>query len=315
MLELVYKDREDRAARYSMNIIYLVLFGLSWGLTVPLIKIAVSAGHHPLGLLFWQMFLSALMLGLYLLVKRQRLPLSRTAIVYYLIIAVIGTLIPNSFSLVATSKLPAGIMAIVIATVPIMSLFIALLARLERFSWQRSLGVVLGVCALMLIALPEAGLPDPAMAPWMLVALIAPLCYAIEGNFVSARGPRELSPVVTLFGASVLGSAFLAPIVWLNGYGVSMTSGMDKSLWALLGSSVGHVIAYCGYLWLLARAGAVFTSQVAYVVTLTGVLGAVLMLGERYGILVWAAVALMLLGVSLVRPVVVGDEALVSTPQ
>lgn len=296
-----------------MNSLFLILVGLSWGMSVPLIKIAVSAGHHPLGLLFWQMFFSALILGLYLLIKRQPLLLSLSALRYYVIIAVIGTLIPNSFSLQATGKLPAGIMAITIATVPIMSLCVALLARLEAFSWQRSMGVLLGVTALMLIALPEASLPDPELAPWLLVALIAPLCYAIEGNFVSARGPRELTPIMTLFCASCLGAGFLAPIVWLNGYGVSMTAGMDASRWALLGSSLGHMFAYTGYLWLLGRAGAVFTSQVAYVVTLTGVAGSVLMLGEQYGALVWLSVALILLAVSLVRPVETGTKLPVSS--
>ena len=296
-----------------MNFLILILLGLSWGMSLPLIKIAVSAGHHPLGLLFWQMFLSALILGLYLLIKRQPLMLSLSAIRYYVIIAVIGTLIPNSFSLIATDKLPAGIMAITIATVPIMSLCVALLARLETFSWKRSVGVLLGVTALMLIALPETSLPDPKLAPWLLVALIAPLCYAIEGNFVSARGPRELHPVMTLFCASCLGSAFLAPIVWLNGYSVSMTAGLDASRWALLGSSLGHMFAYTGYLWLLGRAGAVFSSQVAYVVTLTGVVGSVLMLGEQYGVLVWLAVVLMLLAVSLVRPVETGTKLPVSS--
>lgn len=285
-----------------LNLILLVFFGLSWGLTMPLTKIAVSAGHHPLGLIFWQMLFASVVLGGYLLLRRRPVPLTRRALFYYLIIAVIGTLIPNSFSLLATSKLPAGIMAIAIATVPMTSLCVALIARLESFSWLRSLGVILGVCALILLAVPEASLPDATMAPWLLVALIAPLCYAIEGNFVAARGPSNLSPVVTLFGASCIGVVLLTPVVWLTDLHVSLTGQWDASRWALLGSSAGHVIAYTGYLWLLSRAGAVFTSQIAYVVTLTGVLGAVFLLGERYGLTVWLAVGLMLSGLALVKP-------------
>lgn len=269
---------------------------------MPLVKIAIEAGHHPLGLITWQMFFAAITLGIFLLIKKQAVARSAVAMKYYIVIAFIGTLIPNTFSLFATDHLPAGIMAIIIATVPMMSLTVALIARIEAFSWMRTVGVILGVVALLLIALPDASLPDPSKAPWLLVALIAPLCYAIEGNFVAARAPIKLSPLVTLFGASVIGTLFITPIVWFGDMTVSFTGAWDISHWAIIGSAVGHVAAYSGYLWLLGRAGAVFTSQIGYVVTLSGVIGAVVILGESYGISVWIAVAMMLLGVALVGP-------------
>ena len=269
---------------------------------MPLIKIAIEAGHHPLGLITWQMFFAAVMLGVFLLIKKQRVALSAVALKYYVLIAFIGTLIPNTFSLFATDHLPAGIMAIIIATVPMMSLAVALIARIEAFSWMRTVGVILGVFALLLIALPDASLPDPSKAPWLLVALIAPLCYAIEGNFVAARAPIKLSPLVTLFGASAIGTLLITPLVWFGDMTVSFTGTWDISHWAILGSAMGHVAAYSGYLWLLGRAGAVFTSQIGYVVTLSGVIGAIVMLGESYGLSVWLAVAMMLFGVALVRP-------------
>lgn len=271
-------------------------------MTMPLIKIAIEAGHHPLGLITWQMFFAAIMLGVFLLIKKQRVALSTVALKYYLVIAFIGTLIPNTFSLFATDHLPAGIMAIIIATVPMMSLTVALIARIEVFSWMRTVGVILGVVALLLIALPDASLPDPSKAPWLLVALVAPLCYAIEGNFVAARAPIKLSPLVTLFGASAIGTLLITPIVWFGDMTVSFTGTWDISHWAIIGSAIGHVAAYSGYLWLLGRAGAVFTSQIGYVVTLSGVIGAIVILGESYGVSVWIAVAMMLFGVALVRP-------------
>ena len=59
---------------------------------------------------------------------------------------------------------------------------------------------------------------------------------------------------------------------------------------------------YAGYVWLAARAGAVFATQVAYVVTGSGVLWAMLLLGERFSGWVWAALVVMLLGLFLVQP-------------
>jgi drug/metabolite transporter (DMT)-like permease len=285
-----------------LNFASVIFFGLCWGITIPLTKIAIEAGHHPLGLIAWQMFLAVIMLGVFLLVKRQSVAHAPVALRYFTIIAFIGTLIPNTFSLFATDQLPAGIMAIIIATVPMMSLAVALIARIETFSWMRTVGVILGACALLLIALPDASLPDPSKAPWLLVALIAPFCYAIEGIFVAARAPIKLSPVVTLFGASVIGTLLITPVVWFGDIAVSFAGKWDVSHWAIIGSAAGHMAAYSGYLWLLGRAGAVFTSQIGYVVTLSGVIGAVVLLGESYGLSVSIAIAMMLLGVALVRP-------------
>ena len=46
----------------------------------------------------------------------------------------------------------------------------------------------------------------------------------------------------------------------------------------------------------------VFATQTSYVVTGSGVLWAMLLLGEHFSGWVWAALAVMLIGVALVRP-------------
>ncbi len=285
-----------------VNLASLFIFGACWGLTIPLAKLAISAGHHPLGLIFWQMLVSAVLLGCIVVVRSMPVSLTTPFLRYYLVIALIGTIIPNSFSYSAARELPAGIMAVIIATVPIMSLLIANLFRLESFSKLRLIGVLLGVSALLLIALPDASLPDPDKAPWLLVALIAPLCYGAEGNYVAARSPAGSNAIVTLMSASALGCALTLPYLHISGNWVSLTVPWDVSRWALLGSSLGHVVAYTGYLWLVARTGAVFTSQISYVVTLIGVIGAIIMLNEQHGPLIWLAVLLMLVAISLVKP-------------
>ena len=42
----------------------LLLAGAAWGGTQPLAKIAVSEGYRPLGIVFWQMTIGAVALGL-----------------------------------------------------------------------------------------------------------------------------------------------------------------------------------------------------------------------------------------------------------
>jgi drug/metabolite transporter (DMT)-like permease len=71
---------------------------------------------------------------------------------------------------------------------------------------------------------------------------------------------------------------------------------------ALLAISPINLLAYVAYVWLAARAGAVFASQIGYVVTISGVFWGAMLLGERPGPVIWLSLGLMLAGISLVRP-------------
>ncbi len=281
----------------------LIFFGICWGATQPFAKVAVSTGHQPMGLIFWQMLIAVIALGIILLVKGIKVPLDRRHFIYYLAIAVIGTLIPQSFSYLAAAQLPAGIMAVAITTVPMFSLFIALAVGNEKFQISRSLGILLGVSAMLLIALPEASLPMPGQTFWVFIALIAPICYGFEGNFVASKVPDDLNPIAALWGASVVGVIISLPWALVTDQYVNLFKVWEAAEWALLGSSIGHVIAYTGYMWLIGFAGVVFTAQVAYVVMISAILISMAWLGESYSSWVWMAIALMLIGLTMVQPI------------
>jgi drug/metabolite transporter (DMT)-like permease len=55
------------------------------------------------------------------------------------------------------------------------------------------------------------------------------------------------------------------------------------------------------YFEIMRRAGPVFFSQVAYVVTLSAILWAMAIFGERHSALVWLAAALIASGVAMVN--------------
>ena len=56
------------------------------------------------------------------------------------------------------------------------------------------------------------------------------------------------------------------------------------------------------YIYLIGQAGPVFASQVAYAVTLAGVLWGMALFGERHSPWIWLSLALMLAGLALVTP-------------
>lgn len=285
-----------------LPLVLLVGMGALWGITQPLSKIAVNAGHRDIGIIFWQFAIGAMMLGLFSVIRRKPLPLHPKALAFYLMIALIGTTLPNWASFTAAVHLPAGILSIVIATVPMFAFPIALALKMDRFSTLRLIGLLLGLFAIVLIALPDSSLPDPSMAIWLLVAVIAPFLYAVEANIVAKWGTWGLDAVQVLLGASVVGMILSAPMALATGEWISPLVPWDNSIWAIVGIALAHTTAYTTYVWIVGRAGAVFSSQVGYLVTGFGILWAKLILGESYSPWVWGALALMLLGVFLVQP-------------
>lgn len=289
---------KDRAVLVGL----LVLLGAAWGITQPLSKIAVSEGYRPLGIIFWQFVVAVILLGSVNLLRGKPLPLGRRQLLFYLMIALIGTLLPNSAGYSAAVHLPAGILSIIIATVPMLALPVALVLGMDRFSTLRLVGLLLGLVAIVLIALPESSLPEPGMVWWLPVALIAPAFYAVEGNVVAKWGTFGLDPVQVLLGASITGALIAAPLAVATGTFISPLPPWGLPDLAILGSSLAHALAYTGYVWLVGRAGAVFAAQVSYLVTGFGILWAKLILGEVYSPWIWAALALMLAGLTLVQP-------------
>ena len=280
----------------------MLTIGAFWGSTIPLAKVAVSTGHQPLGLIFWQLVIAILVLGIILFLKGWQPRITREKLFFYLLLSVFGTLLPNGFSYWAAANLPAGVMAIAIAMVPMFALLMALGIRIEKFSLSRVLGVLIGFAAMIMIAAPQTSLPDPEKSIFVLIALIAPFCYGIETNLIAVKTPKDTDAISTLFMASVVGLIVITPITLGSGQWLDITATWDAALYALIASSVIHAITYVGYIWLVGFGGPVFGVQVAYPVTLSGVLFSIVFLGEGYSPWIWAALILVIFGLVLVQP-------------
>ena len=280
----------------------LLVLGSVWGLTIPLSKIVVSTGYSPLGVVFWQSLFSVVILAAICLVRREKITLSRRLIRHFVIMGLIGSLIPGFTSYVAATALPGGFLAIIIATAPMFSLLIALGLRIEKFAAMRMIGVVLGGAAVVLLMAPGTVLPGWTLIPFVLIALIGPFSYAIEAIYLAVKAPKNVSPAVTLLGASIVATAISGPLAWSTGHWVDIIHPWGTVEWALALMATVSVFAYVGYIALVNIAGAVFAIQVAYVVTIAGVILSAAILSENYTSWVWLALALMLAGLALVQP-------------
>ncbi len=283
-------------------LIVLTLAGAAWGATQPLAKIAVSGGYQPFGIVFWQMGIGAVLLGCISLVRKQRVRFHQKDIILYVIIALIGTILPGMASYSAAVHLPSGVLSILLSSIPMLAFPIALAMGHEAFRWRRLAGLTLGFCGISLLILPEASLPQGVATVWVFIALIASLCYALEGNVVAALGTYGQSPVQVLCGASIFGTGLALPLALATGQFILPTRDWGAPDTAIVASSILHAGAYVSYVWLVGRAGPVFAVQISYLVTLFGVTWAMIFLQETYSQYFWAALAVMLAGIALVQP-------------
>ncbi|MBS0126144.1 DMT family transporter [Thetidibacter halocola] len=280
----------------------LAVIGAAWGATQPLAKVAVSTGHAALGLLFWQLLIGAVVLGGITLARGRALSLTPAHLRLYLVIALVGSVLPGITSYNAARHLPAGVLSILLSSVPMWAFPIALALGNDRFHVRRLLGLALGLAGVSLIVLPTEGLPPAVPALWVGIALLSSVLYAIEGNVVQRWGTYGLDPMQVLAGASAVGAVLCLPLALAGGVMVDPRSGIGAPEIALIASALLHAAAYSGYVWLVGVAGSVFAVQVSYFVTLFGVIWAMAFLSEGYSGWIWAALALMLAGLALVQP-------------
>ncbi len=276
----------------------LALCGAGWGLTQPLIKIALEGGYAPTTILVWQFAVIAAVLA----PVAWRLPRPRAlrpAIAIALFVGLLGTALPNLASFTALTLLPSGIVSILLSLNPALALPMAVAFGLERLAARRVLGLAIGLAGALLLVAPGA---EGSIALRLLpLGLVAPVLYALQNTVIARYGTGGLHPVQLMACATLAALPISIAAAAATGT-LALPAAAGPSEGAALLASLIHAAVYTAFIGLVGRAGSVFSTQVGYVVSLFGVLWAMLLLGERYGLAVWAALALILAGVSLVRP-------------
>ena len=285
----------------------LLAIGAAWGGSVMLAQVAVRSGLSPFAVTIWELLWSLPLLAAGCAVTGRWPVWSGHWLALYLAVGAFGTLLPNTFSYWAAAHVTGGIISLTIATAPMITLVLAVLLGTDVATRARLVGLLLGASAIALLVVPGEALPAGAAVAFVFVALLAPVCYAIETNTVARFVPPHADPLALLLGATLAMLAVGVPFMVVTGQGSSAPAPWNigswgESEWALLGLTVLHVVAYGGYLRIVQVAGPVFASQVGTVVTVSGVLLSAWFLGERNTPYIWTAMMMLLVGLTLVRP-------------
>lgn len=289
------------AMRVIWPYLLVLIAGSVWGSTFSLARIAAQADYHPIGLGFWQALGGGMLLAVVSLVRGKWPRLNRDNLIRFTVIAVLGTAVPGVLYFYAARHLPAGVLAITVALVPMMTYAVSLVLGVDRRSSMRMLGVLLGFVAMVLLSRPEA-LPDRSMVPWLLVALVAAVCYTMENMYVEVKVPDDTDMICLLMGGMFMATLLMLPVVIAKDAFVPLDLPLSTAEASVVILMLVNSFAYLVFLYLIKSSGAVFASMMGYVVTVAGIGWGIWLFQEQHSILIWIALGLMLIGMAMVRP-------------
>ncbi len=287
-------------ASKTLSLLILLLLGLIWGSGYSLARYATTHGVPPLGYAFWQSLGPAIFLALLTLFQRTRLGLSASNIRFYFVCGLLGIALPNSNMYFAVQHIPAGLLAVLVNTVPIITYVLAFIFAEERFSWVRFTGVLIAIIGIMLIVIPKTSLAGAAMTPWVLVTLISPICFALTAIYVSKNRPAGLTSLSLSAGMLIGSTILLTPVVISTHNFYSLTPPYNMADFVVVLEMVLSSIGYVLLFQLLKMAGAVYYSMVGGVVALTGLFWGWVIFDETLNRFTGLAVLCILLGILLV---------------
>lgn len=277
----------------------LTTLSVLWGGSFFFAEVALRE-LAPLTVVLGRVALAAVALNLLVVATGSRMPSSPRLWAAFFGMGLLNNLIPFGLIVWGQTRIGAGLASILNATTPLFAVLVAhWLTRDEKLSANRLAGVAAGIAGVATIVGPTAlaGVGSHLLAE--LAVLAAACSYAFAGVF--GRRFRALPPLVTATGQVTGTTAMLAPLAlavdrpWrLPPPGVA-TWGAVVGL-ALLSTAVAYLI----YFRLLAAAGATNLLLVTFLIPVSALLLAALVLAEPVEPRQLAGMALIGLGLAAI---------------
>jgi len=249
----------------------------------------------------WQVILTSFLFILICLWVRKPVFVLRHLHIYC-ILAGLGIILPDLLYYSAAPHLSAGILSITVSTVPMFTYALMWLLRFEGLVWRRALGIVLGMVSILLLVVPDHGFASEDANIWVLVVVICALCYAIENVYLGEGIEEEINILELLSGSNMVAAIVISTAMWGLGYDVPAAWFFTSSAGALFGIAISSTVAYLMFFYTIQKFGSVFASQVAYLVTISGVIWGIVIFSEQHTVWVWISIVVLIAGLALVSP-------------
>jgi drug/metabolite transporter (DMT)-like permease len=269
----------------ALWIVYII-----WGSTYLAIAIAVET-LHPMFAVSTRFIFAG---GIMTLIVLKRGGAMRVSWRELASCSVIGCLLPgaNAVLFYAERDVPIGLASLIIASVPLWVVLLRLLGR-ERLPLPALIGVGVGFAGVAVLARPAGGATGTGIALCVLSAVM----WAV-GSVLSRRLPMPADPFTATSYEMLVGGAVILPF-GLATMGTFAPSTSSVLAWVYL-VTIGSVVGYTAYTWLLAHAPLSTVSTYAYVNPVVAIGLGVLFRGEHLTTRIFVGAAVVVAAVAVV---------------
>jgi drug/metabolite transporter (DMT)-like permease len=282
--------------------VMMLLAVLFWGLNLAIVKIAI-AHLSPHAFNSIRLSASALLLFIFLAVRREPLALSRPDLLKVIILGILGNFCYQYLFIKAIDVTTASNTALILATSPIFIALISWAFKIERLTWPGWVGIVISFIGLYLVITNQSGGFHFSGDSWrgdvmLLVGNIFWACYTVFSKpLLNRMSPLKFS-TLTLAAGSLLYLAVAVPNLkaqaWASVPAASWLSLAYSGLFAIV---LGYVFWYTS----IKKIGNTKTAIYNNLTPVLAVLFACLFLGERIRSAQVLGAVVILAGVYLTR--------------
>ncbi|MFG6474825.1 DMT family transporter [Microbacterium sp. P06] len=260
--------------------VQFALTGIIWGSSFLFMKVALT-GLAPGQVAWGRLVLGALTLGVFMLIRRERLPRRPIVWMHLAVVGVVFCLLPFLLFSWAQQHVTSGLASIYNATTPIMTAVMAwAVFRVERLKPVQIAGIVLGILGVLVIVGPWQGLDLDQSLIAQFAILGATACYgfglAYMRRFLANTG---LSPLSFAFSYIALAAAVMVALTPVIAVGPMVWDPWVLGSMIMLGC-LGTGVAYIWNQNALRAWGPTRASTVTYITPVVGVVLGMLILGE-----------------------------------
>lgn len=269
------------SSRRAPITIQFVLTGIVWGSSFLFMKVALG-GISPAQVVWSRLVLGALALGLFVALRRERLPRALRTWMHLTVVAVTFCVVPFLIFSWAQQHVSSGLASIFNATTPIMTAVMAwAVFRVEKLKLVQIVGILVGISGVMVIIAPWQGLDAGQSIGAQLAILGATACYGFSLAYMRRfLGDSGVSALVFSFlniGLAAAIMVLLSPVLVLTP--------VHLDIW-IVGSVIllGFLGTGLAYVWnqnVLRAWGPTRASTVTYITPVVGVTLGILILHEE----------------------------------
>ena len=266
-------------SKYKSTMLLFVLSSL-WALHFSLVKL-VDADNNPFSILVPLLLILCFLFFLVLKINNQTFKFTLRKSLFFGIAGIFAYVIPLYVEFLVAPKIDAGILVLIVSSVPVFTLFIVWLFRLLSINLKLILGTLSGIVGVSLIMF---GNSNNTLNTWAILALIVPLSYSFDAIFMEKFWPSKLNTFQVAFGECI---ASLILIIFLN---FLLGASIDEyAFWFKLESfwwlSIVTFIEIALFFYILKNNGAVFINLGSYLVMPAGFIWGFIIFGEVFTVI------------------------------